>query len=318
MAHLKISGKFQEIDKTSIDTSVCSTYKRGQAFEETEHCMTCGLQVSLSTRLLIASGILIREVKSSPICDVTEGLEVYGPSILMKFLWRSETQDAAHNILFCRDIKTCFLTKYKSNDTIFLIILSKDFYSHLIHQTMETQKEFPDPIFNNSTGNLFETDLPINPMIGGIINEIKNCNRKGVFKRIFIENKVQELLLLQLELYLNCRSQKVQGLNVDDISKLHEAKFILDANFTETPNITDLSRTVLLSEAKLRSGFKTYFGTTIKHYEIGLKMKYALELLQSNKYNITEVAYLSGYNGLVQFSMAFKKIYGCSPKNFQK
>ena len=318
MAHLKISGKFQEIEITSIDTYMCSAYKRGQAFEETEHCMACGLQVSLSTRLLIASGILIREVKSSQICDLTEGLEVYGPSVIMKFLWRSETQDAVHNILYCRGVKTDFLTKYKSNDTIFLIILSKDFYSHLIHQTSETQKEFPDPIFNNATKTLFEADLPMNPVIGGVINEIKNCQRKGVFKRIFIENKVQELLLLQLELYLNHSPQLIKGLNAHDISKLHEAKFILDANFTNSPTVIELSATVLLSEAKLRSGFKTYFGTTIKSYTIGLKMKYALELLQSNKYNITEVADLSGYNGLVQFSMAFKKVYGCSPKKFQK
>lgn len=316
MNQLKISGKFQEIDKTSIDTYLSSSYEKGQAFKETEYCTTCGLKISLSTKLLIASGILIREVKSNQICNITEGLQVSGPSIIMKFSLKTERP--AHNIIYWRHPNTNFLTTYKANDNVFVIILSKDFYSNLIHQTFENQKEFPDSIFNDTTGNLFETDLPINPIIGGIINEIKKCKRKGVLKRIFIENKVQELLLLQLELYLNRSPENVKGLNEDDISKLHQAKHILDTNFTEPPNIKDLSTTVLLSETKLRSGFKTYFGTTIKRYEIGLKMKYAVELLQSNKHNITEVAYLCGYNGLIQFSMAFKKTYGCSPKKFQK
>lgn len=316
MEHLKISGKFQETDKTSIDTYMCSSYKKGQIFEETESCMTCGLKVSLSTKLLIASGILIREVKSSQVCNITEGLEVSGPSIVMRFLL-TDTEIPTHNVLYCEQSNANFLTTYKANDTVFVVILSKEFYSNLIHQTSENQKEFPEPFFNNTTGNLFETDLPINPIIGGIINEIKNCNRKGVFKRIFIENKVQELLLLQLELNLNQRTQKIRGLNEEDISKLYQAKLLLDTNFTEPPNLTDLSTSVLLSETKLRNGFKSYFGMSIKSYEIGLKMKYALELLQSNKHNITEVAYLSGYNGLVQFSTAFKKVYGCSPKKFQ-
>ena len=232
MAHLKISGKFQDIDKTSIDTYICSAYEKGQTFEETKQCMTCGLKVSLSTKLLIASGILIREVRSSKVCDITEGLEVSGPCVIMKFLLKTETQKSAHNILYCTRFNANFLTTYKANDTIFVIILSKDFYSNLIHQTIDNQKEFPDPIFNNRTGHLFETDLPMNPVIGSVVNEIKNCKRKGVFKRIFIENKVQELLLLQLELYLNHRPQLIKGLNADDISRLYDAKLILDTNFT--------------------------------------------------------------------------------------
>lgn len=316
MGQVKISGKFREIGKTSIDTLMSCTYEKGQVFKETEYCTTCGLKVSFSTKLLIASGILIREVKSNQFCNITEELQISHPSIIMEFLLKPEKP--THNLLYWRDLNTNFLTSYKANDNVFVIILSKDFYCNLIHQTFENQKEFPDSIFNDTTGYLFETDLPLDPILGGIINDIKKCKRKGVLKRIFIENKVQELLLLQLEWYLNRPTEKVKGLTEDDISKLHQAKHILDTNFTEPPTVKDLSTTVLLSETKLRRGFKTYFGTTIKNYEIGLKMKYAADLLQSNQHNITEVAYLCGYNGLVQFSMAFKKTYGCSPKKFQK
>ena len=163
MGHLKVSGNFKDTNKTSIDAYICNAYEKGESFEEIEQCLTCGLKVSFSTKLLIASGILIREIKSNQTCAITEGLEVSGPSVIMKFFLKAETQRSAHNILYCKNLKANFLTTYNSNDSVFVIILSIDFYLNLIHQTTSNQAEFPDPIFNISTGNLFEDDLGHSP-----------------------------------------------------------------------------------------------------------------------------------------------------------
>jgi|GEM_PF-3236674 AraC-like DNA-binding protein len=318
MKHLKISGKLQEINKESIATCLISAYERGEVFEEIEYCLECGCLISFESKLLKASGILIREIKSINASNLTEGLEISGEPIIMRFVIKSE-DGPTHNITYGSVSKTNFVTTYHETDSVFMIILSKEFYFNLIHHTLESHKAFAGHIFNNATTNLFITDLPINPKIQGIINEIKNCGREGVFKRIFIENKVQELLLLQLELYqLQKNYKNIIGINEDDIAKLNQAKLILETNYTKAPTVRELAKKVFLNETKLRKAFKDYFDVTIKSYVISLKMKYALELLHTNKYNITEIATLCGYNGLVQFSVAFKKIYGCSPKKFNQ
>lgn len=318
MTQLQISGKLQELNKESISTCLISNYEKGQVFEEMEYCVECGLLVSFQSKLLKASGILIRELNYTESPRITEGIEISGKPIIMRFLIKTSKEKPTHNILYGATSETNLVTTYNPTDSVFMIILSREFYFNLIHHTYETHKEFAAHIFNNYTTNLFTSDLPIDPMIGGIIAEIRNCKRKGLFKRVFIENKVQELLLLQLELYVHHKENKnALGLKEDDIAKLNEVKLIIETNFTKPPTSRELSKMVFLNETKLRKTFKTYFGYTIKTYVTNLKMNLALQLLQQKKHNITEIAHLCGYNGLVQFSIAFKNKYGCAPKKFQ-
>lgn len=318
MEELKISGRLQEIDKESIKTCIISAYQKGQVFEEIEYCMECGQLILFHSKILKASGILIREVKSIQSSEITEDLEISGEPIIMRFIIKTEKERPTHNILYGSNSNTCFVTTYRETDSVFMVILSKEFYFNLIHHSYESHKKFASHIFNNTTSKLFVSDLPIDPLIGGIINEIKKCKREGLFKRIFIENKVQELLLIQLELYLHQKKYNhIVGFNEDEITKLCQAKFILDSSFTKAPTISELSKKIFLNETKLRKDFKIYYRVTIKNYIISLKMNYALQLLREKKHNITEIAELCGYNGLVQFSVAFKKIYGCSPKKYQ-
>lgn len=318
MEDLKILGRLQEIDKESIQTCILSAYQRGQVFEEINYCMECGQLILFQSKILKASGILIREIKSIQSSDITEGLEISGESVIMRFIIKADKERPTHNIIYGSNLNTCFVTTYRETDSLFMIILSREFYFNLIPHSYESHKGFASHVFNETTSKLFVSDLPIDPLIGGIINEIKKCKREGLFKRIFIENKVQELLLIQLELYLhNIKYKDIVGINQDEVKKLCQAKLILDSSFTKAPTISELSKKVFLNETKLRKDFKIYYRVTIKNYIISLKMNYALELLREKKHNITEIAELCGYNGLVQFSVAFKKIYGCSPKKYQ-
>nr|WP_228098844.1 AraC family transcriptional regulator [Pedobacter sp. MC2016-24] len=89
---------------------------------------------------------------------------------------------------------------------------------------------------------------------------------------------------------------------------------ILDQEYKTAPLINELAKRVYLNEFKLKRGFKICYGITIKSYVIALKMKKALSLLNENKYQISELTYMCGYNSLSRFSSAFKSYYGCSPK----
>lgn len=47
-----------------------------------------------------------------------------------------------------------------------------------------------------------------------------------------------------------------------------------------------------------------------------LRLKYAKELLITNRYSINEIAVLSGFNSISYFSKVFKKNFGVSPKKY--
>ena len=47
-----------------------------------------------------------------------------------------------------------------------------------------------------------------------------------------------------------------------------------------------------------------------------MRLEYAASLLKERKYNISEVASLSGYSNLSHFSDAFRKKYGVLPKKY--
>jgi hypothetical protein len=58
---------------------------------------------------------------------------------------------------------------------------------------------FKNSLFTKQTSILNKHNLFITPQMHFVIQEIINCNRVGKFKRMLIEAKVIELLMLQLE-----------------------------------------------------------------------------------------------------------------------
>nr|WP_262916179.1 AraC family transcriptional regulator [Flavobacterium algicola] len=134
---------------------------------------------------------------------------------------------------------------------------------------------------------------------------------------MYIETKVKELVVLQIESLLNTIDEKLI-VDSDDYDKLHEAKLILENNFTNAPTLPELSRIIALNEFKLKKGFKACFQTTVKGYITKLRMEYAKNLFRNKTLNVGEVAEKCGYKDVSHFSSAFKLFYGFTPVSFRK
>ena len=65
--------------------------------------------------------------------------------------------------------------------------------------------------------------------------------------------------------------------------------------------------------------FKKETGLGFSKYLNSLRLQYAEQLLKSSeKYSITEVAQICGFDDSNYFSKKFKEVYGISPKKLQK
>ena len=84
----------------------------------------------------------------------------------------------------------------------------------------------------------------------------------------------------------------------------------LDVN--KVTKLMHISRTKLYYKVKGLTGenpsifFKTY------------KLNRAATLIVEGKYNISEIAYMTGFNTLSHFSTSFKKQFGCTPSEYSK
>lgn len=79
-----------------------------------------------------------------------------------------------------------------------------------------------------------------------------------------------------------------------------------------------LSELCSVSYDYFRRLFEKFYGTSPIKYINALKIKRAKELLQSNLYSVSEVAYASGFSDLSHFSRFFKENVGVSPAEYSE
>ncbi|MBW4644241.1 MAG: AraC family transcriptional regulator [Goleter apudmare HA4340-LM2] len=157
------------------------------------------------------------------------------------------------------------------------------------------------------------------PAMQQALQQILNCPYQGVFKRMYLEGKVLELLVLQFDQLLEKQKQSSSTLSFHstDIERLHLAKTILQQQLEHPPSLLELAKLVGLNDFKLKQGFRHLFGTTVFGYLQTCRMEQAQQLLSDRSLSIAEVAQRVGYASPSQFCHAFKQYIGMTPSNYR-
>ena len=284
----------------------------------------------ITTTNLIGDGVVIVDSHMNFSTPQIIKYKIKGESIIMNFICcnnmefdiedvRSEkySRENTHNILYTSDFNATFKMPADEEINYLTIILSPNFYSRLINEDWNLHQKFSKNISQKKSGYLTPRYAPFTSAIQWVIHEIKNCQYEGAIKKMYIETKIKELLILQLDTLIK-KPQTKTIVSTQDYHKLLEAKEILDNNFTNAPTLSELSRLISLNEFKLKKGFKACFEITIKSYVTKLRMEYAKELFKNDAVNVGEVAYKCGYKDLSHFSSVFKIFYGFTPISFKK
>lgn len=281
------------------------------------------------SRHFITEGLVLLDTQLYFSNSKTILFEIDEESIVMNFIYSSNieahidqlesekySKENTHNIFYTDNFKGSFKIPAHKNVNFLSIILSKDFYYNIINENWQLHEKFSKKILQKQSGYLTSKYLPFTPAIQWVTSEIKNCTREGLLKRIYIESKIKELFIHQLETLI-IKPLQIDKINQEDYDKLLEAKKILENDYKNTPTLPELSRLISLNEFKLKKGFKACFGTTVKSYIIKLRMEHAKELFQGKTATVSEAAYKCGYKDVSHFSAAFKSYYGFSPQKFK-
>lgn len=222
-----------------------------------------------------------------------------------------------HNIRYIPSAVHEYEMKTGVEYAYFLMVLSKDYYFKLINRHSSLHDEFVQEIEKGGYTSFAPKDLMVTPEMMKVITELKDANKTGELRRLHTEAKIMELLIYQLE-QLNAQDvAQARSLRTEDITKLEQARAILEEQFIDPPSQKELSLLVAMNESKLRREFKEYFATTIHDYVVRLRMEYARKLLLEEKRTIHETAELTGFNHQNNFSSAFKKYFGIPPSDIR-
>lgn len=326
---MRVESKFLENKKWLVRKDIQDDYLNDSLLtDETVVVKGECLEITKS-RQWSTSGLLILDTEMFFTSAETDVFKIEGECVVMDFMYNNNVKAEVdnmqnpdyrnlntHNIWYTSKFRGSYNMPAFHKIKYMLFILSKEFYQYIFSMGTTIHPEFSWNIENEKASYLSPKYLPFSPAIEWVLYEIRNCQRTGLFKRIYMETKIKELVLLQLEMHTKKISQTTPVLHQSELDKLQQAKVILDNGFINPPSLIELSREISLNEFKLKKGFKLCFGDTVRSYIIKLRMNHARKLLKSQQTSVSEVAYECGYKDVSHFSAAFKAFYGLSPKSF--
>ncbi len=171
-------------------------------------------------------------------------------------------------------------------------------------------------ILENQKGQMMSYAL--SPSIKKCVFDILQCTYHGAMKQMYYEAKVMELITLFFQEEAFCSELSHRSMDSIDIKKLQKARTIILHCLDNPFSIKQLAKKVGLNEFQLKKGFKQLYGTTIFGLIRSERMEKAAWLMKVEGYNVSETASIIGYSNFSNFTVAFRKHFGCNPSDYLK
>ena len=165
-------------------------------------------------------------------------------------------------------------------------------------------------IFSRNTA-LLEIGVS-NSVIALYKEAIRLAEKESLGCQQLISGVVMHLLSL---IYYRNRNRQSGANRVEDI--INEARQLMRERAHHTLKAEDIAESLGVGYSWFRQAFKRITGISPTLYRNHLLMSRAKELLVSEELSITEIAYQLGFENVGQFSTAFRKMEGITPRRFR-
>lgn len=139
-----------------------------------------------------------------------------------------------------------------------------------------------------------------------IFEEMKRANELQEGRGAFFNARIWDLISV------------LQSKKEPKKDSIDHAVNLITAHYTDGLTVQQLADALHLSRGHFTLLFKKKFGIPPQQYLIEMRLDQAANLLQNEGYSPSLAAFSVGYADIYQFSKAFKKHFGVSPREYQK
>ena len=144
---------------------------------------------------------------------------------------------------------------------------------------------------------------------------------RGALRKKWLSGKFWELLTIGLQSMkedVSHQDGQLLDVPVSETARLKRARRVIDREYADPPSLQDLAAKLGLSQTRLKSGFKSAFGTTVMQYCLQKRVDAARLLLAEPHLSISQIADTVGYEDPSAFSRAFRRVTGQSPQEWRQ
>lgn len=214
--------------------------------------------------------------------------------------------------IFCSTQDKELLMQFEKTDNyqIFESSFSKELLTNFI-EPFASLKEYIEGVSKNTHPRHF-----ISAETKKIIHDILNCPYDINLRRLYFENKVNDLLFEIL--IRSFDPSQATTLTQRRTEAIFNTRDIILQDIRKHYSIKELATIVSLSQGNLKAGFKQVFGTSIFDFLLQTRMEKAYQLITQTNIPIKEIASGIGFEYMANFITSFRKRYGKTPGELRK
>lgn len=146
------------------------------------------------------------------------------------------------------------------------------------------------------------------------VRSLQKMTFRGLTRRAYVEARAIELLCDLWEQVVHSTPVPLSLIDDRILAKVENTRLHIDRNYAEPLAMRALARNAGTNETKLSQAFRTVFGMTVFEYVRNRRMEEARRLLRRCEMSVTEIAFEVGYEHSCNFSVAYKRHFGVTPK----
>lgn len=130
---------------------------------------------------------------------------------------------------------------------------------------------------------------------------------------LLLRSRAHDILRLFFEQMQTGKAQ-ARGFRQPELDMIEHVKALLTENLDMSFSTAEIATKVGSSASRLTRLFKAVEGRTVSEFIAARRMARALDLMQEGRLTITQIAFEVGYEHSANFSTAFRRHYGMTPR----
>lgn len=182
---------------------------------------------------------------------------------------------------------------------------------------------FPAPLarfLRTGEAEFFYADVPMSLEMAATVRALLHSAHRGRMRRLHAEAKGLDLICQFFRQLGAGEAASGRGgpPSARDRECVEALRRRLDADFMQLHPLDDMANELGVSDQRLAACFRQMLGMGVSDYVQDLRMAHARRLLVDTDRAITQIAYDMGYDYPGNFSTAFKRRFGLSPRQVRR